>query len=80
MDRGYTEFRHLNIMYKGFNLDKMNKSYKLYYDESNNIRKFRVKYGRFNVDLLTHFVLGGLCRDDHDLGFCITIKCNETFV
>ena len=68
MDRDYTEFRRLN-MCKGLDPEKMNKSYKLFYDEFNNVRKFRVKDGRFNVDPLMHFVLGGLCGNVHDVEF-----------
>lgn len=43
---------------------KMNKEYKLYYDETNNSRIFRLTEDGFNFDEKTYFILGGLAFDN----------------
>lgn len=61
----YSEFREASkaiLISQGIAPSFIDKSYSLYYDETNNVKKFRIneEKGKFNVNADTIFVLGGL--------------------
>ena len=65
----YTAIREctkMNVAKCGGNLDSIDKKLHLYYDETNNIKKFKLKEEdkKFNVSSDTIFVLGGIEAND----------------
>ena len=65
----YTEIRFLNklsLLFYGCNPNCIDQKYTLYYDETNNVKKFRIKEdkNKFNVPADTIFVLGGIAAED----------------
>lgn len=59
-DIDFTEERIGTILLNGMNPEKMEKKYYLYFDETGNCRRFRIKEGRYNVTPPAFFVLGGV--------------------
>jgi len=62
-----------------------NAVYTFYYDETNNIKKFHLKNGDFNVAFCSNFILGGLAYEDKkpdvsDLFKGIPLQANTTEV
>ena len=56
----YTEVREMTINISGFDPRFFDANYTLYYDETNNTKRFIIRENCFNVDANTHFVLGGI--------------------
>ncbi|MBT2619171.1 DUF3800 domain-containing protein [Chryseobacterium sp. ISL-6] len=58
------ELRSSNI--EMFNLKKLDKKYKFYYDETNNIRRYYLKEDSFNESIKTNFILGGIVLENDE--------------
>lgn len=56
----YQNIRLAAIEMGGLSLKKMNKTYEMFFDETNNPRLFRITEEGFNIDDKAFFILGGL--------------------
>ncbi|KDN57758.1 DUF3800 domain-containing protein [Exiguobacterium sp. AB2] len=61
------ELRDITIHLHG--LTGMNEKHYFYYDESNNIRRFRIREGRLNAPIESNFVLGGVVHEENSINF-----------
>ncbi|OEU38376.1 hypothetical protein AJ89_14520 (plasmid) [Lactococcus cremoris subsp. cremoris IBB477] len=56
-------FRDIIIQINGLNRESIDKKYRMFFDETKNVRKFRLTESGFNSDEKQFFVLGGLVSD-----------------
>lgn len=62
-----SNLREMNFVMNSLNKDKMNKNYKFYYDETNNVKKLTLKEYTLNNQVNKHFVLGGIVQHNETL-------------